>query len=133
MKQTPQQLQQRFNEFNQANPHVYNKIVQMTRDLKSQGHKKIGMQMIFEVLRWRSMMRTNSKDYKLSNDYAAYYSRLIMQQEPDLDGIYTIRENKADWVQHHQTVYENDKYQQRLEEKVEVEQPKAVSWLHDED
>jgi hypothetical protein len=115
MTKTAKQLQAEFNKFHKENPHVYKKIVQMTRDLKAQGHKKIGMQMIFEVLRWRSMMRTTGIDYKLSNSHVAYYSRLIMAQEPDLEDIYTTRESKAE-----------------IHERLSSQPPKAVSWLNED-
>lgn len=87
--------EKKWREFHEANPHVYKKIVQMTRDLKAQGHKKIGMQMIFEVLRWRTMMRTTDNDYKLNNNYCSRYARLIMAQEPDLENIYETRGLKS--------------------------------------
>ncbi len=83
--------EQRFKDFHENNPHVYKKLVQMTNDLKSQGHRKIGMQMLFEVIRWRSMMSTNGDAYKMNNDYCSRYSRMIMENEPELDGIFNTR------------------------------------------
>lgn len=84
-------LDDRFQQFHKDNPHVYDKLVSMTRQLKEKGHKKVGMQMLFEVLRWNSMMRTVSHDYKLNNDYCSRYARLIMDQEQDLEGIFELR------------------------------------------
>lgn len=115
MSKTAQQMQEQFNEFHKNNPHVYRTIVRMTRELKAQGHNKIGMQMIIEVLRWRSMMKTIGDDYKLNNDYASFYSRLIMDNEEDLKDIYPIRTSKTD-----------DEYYINANTQQEV---KAISWI----
>ena len=84
-----------FWEFHDANPNVYKKLVQMTRDLKAQGHSKVGMQMLFEVIRWKSMLRTKSNDYKMNNNYGSRYARLIMDNEADLKDIYETRRLKG--------------------------------------
>lgn len=87
----PSPLDKRFWEFHKQNPHVYDELVKMTRQLKQRGHRKVGMQMLFEVLRWNSMMRTVSNDYKLNNDFCSRYARIIMEREPDLEGIFETR------------------------------------------
>jgi hypothetical protein len=48
--------------------------------------------MLFEVLRWRSGMRTGGDDFRLNNNYHALFARLIMQNEPDLAGLFELRE-----------------------------------------
>ena len=47
-------------------------------------------------VRWVLAMRTNSVDYKINNNYAPFYSRLIMEQEPDLRGMFRLRRSVAD-------------------------------------
>lgn len=85
----------RFREFDEKNPHVYRQLVKMTRDLKAQGHKKIGMQMLFEVIRWRSMMKTTDADFKMNNNYAGRYARKVMSENSDLDGMFELRTLKS--------------------------------------
>jgi hypothetical protein len=89
-------FQERFEEFHRDNPHVYRRLVKLTRDLKGRGHNRIGMRMLWEVLRWQSMMRTlrDEGDYKLNDHYHARYARRIMEQEPDLDGVFELRRLK---------------------------------------
>lgn len=89
------ELEKRFWDFHKDNKHVYTALVRLARQLKDRGHKKIGMQMLFEVLRWQSMIKTTGDVYKMNNDYASRYARLIMDSEPDLDGMFEIRELKA--------------------------------------
>lgn len=91
----PQELtfQERFEEFHRHNPHVYVRLVKLSRELKGRGHDRIGMRMLWEVLRWQSMMRTlrEEGDYKLNDHYHARYARRIMEQEPDLEGVFELR------------------------------------------
>lgn len=85
----------KFREFDEKNPHVYRQLVKMTRDLKAQGHKKIGMQMLFEVIRWRSMMKTSDTDFKMNNNYAGRYARKVMSENSDLDNMFELRTLKT--------------------------------------
>lgn len=85
----------RFREFDAKNPHVYPQLCKLARELKAQGHQKIGMQMLFEVIRWRSMLKTTDTDFKLNNNYAGRYARKVMSENPDLDGIFETRTLKT--------------------------------------
>lgn len=83
----------KFVDFHLTNPHVYTELVRLARDLSDRGHRKIGMKMLFEVLRWQTMMRTtdNHSPFKLNNNYTAHYARLITMGEPDLAQVFEIR------------------------------------------
>lgn len=87
-------IQESFSEFHEANPWVYRDLVKLARDLKNRGRKKIGIGMLFEVLRWNWQMTTAdpNSDFKLNNNYRSRYSRMIMTQERDLEGIFDVRE-----------------------------------------
>jgi hypothetical protein len=81
-----------FWEFHAANPHVYDRLVHLTRQLADRGRRKIGIGMLFEVLRWHHLSTVGDADgFKLNNNYRALYARLIMHHEPDLDGIFELR------------------------------------------
>lgn len=88
-------LDKKFREFHEENPHMYDRLVKMTKQLHSKGHRKVGMQMLFEVLRWQSMIRTTGDKYKINNDYASRYARKIMAEHPELVGIFETREIKS--------------------------------------
>ena len=81
--------------FHLDHPGVYQALVQMARTLKDKGHSKIGIGMLWEVLRWRWMMSAPKGDYKMNNDYRAFYARMIMEKEPDLKGFFNTRESNA--------------------------------------
>lgn len=81
-----------FQAFNEANPHIYDALVNLARDLRIRGHWRIGIGMLFEVLRWQTAMVTTDTAFKLNNNYRSHYARAIMADHPDLDGIFELRE-----------------------------------------
>jgi hypothetical protein len=86
-------IAERFKRFHTNNPIVYEKIVKIAREVKTLGKHKIGMSLIFERLRWLDYIETKDDEpFKLSNDYRAEYSRLVMLQETDLSGVFDIRQ-----------------------------------------
>lgn len=90
---TRSKARKEFIAFHRANPHVYDELVRLARDLKDRGHTKIGIGMLFEVLRWQRMMHTSDphSSFKLNNNYRSRYARRIMRREEDLAGFFEIR------------------------------------------
>lgn len=83
---------EKFEEFHRENPHVYRELRQLALDLVEFGHERIGIGMLFEVLRWQRALRTTDDDFKLNNNYRARYARLLMEREPRLAGKFEIRQ-----------------------------------------
>jgi hypothetical protein len=89
----PGTIQARFERFHRRNPQVYVHLVKQTRRLKAMGHRHISIKMLWEHLRCEWMLKTtDDSEFKLCNDYHSRYARLIMEQEPDLEGIFETRE-----------------------------------------
>ena len=88
----PRTLEQRFRDFHAAHPDVYDELARLARRALADGRKRIGIKMLWEVVRWQHMcMTATDGEYKLNNNYHAFYARLLMRQEPDLRGIFEIR------------------------------------------
>lgn len=81
-----------FLDFHNANPGVYKHLVRLARRARQRGANKIGIGMLFEVLRWQRILETGGDVFKLNNNYRALYARLIMERESDLAGMFEIRE-----------------------------------------
>jgi len=86
-----------FWEFHRRNPEIYRRLRSMARQAKASGKDKYSMRAIWEVLRWR--MNVQSTDvhqtlFRLNDHYPPYYARLLMQQEPDLEGFFETRERR---------------------------------------
>ena len=90
----------RFKRFHAANPHVYENLVKLARDFRSKGsnhNRKLGIGMLYEVLRWNYYLTTEGEEeFKLSNDFRAAYARLIMEQEQDLLDAFNIKQSVID-------------------------------------
>jgi hypothetical protein len=101
VKRTKSNLADRFEDFHQANPDFYESLVERTREyLDATGNDKVGIQAVMEQARWDRQMKTKSADFKVNNDFAAFYARLIMLLEADLDGVFQIRKahEAARWI-----------------------------------
>ena len=87
----------RFLSFHALNPRVYEELVRLAREATGHGHTKIGVRMIWEVMRWNLTIRTFDpfSDFKLNDHYHSRYARLIMIQEPDLFGVFELRQLKS--------------------------------------
>lgn len=90
-------IQQQFELFHEANPWVYEALRRLALDLVRRGRGRIGVKMLFEVLRWhywRSTLDATS-DFKLNNNYHSRYARMLMAHEPLLADAFETRELKA--------------------------------------
>lgn len=96
-EEIPSSLEQRFRDFHEKNPHVYHALVRLARQLLSKGHRRLGIGMLYEVLRWEHKLATQDphSNYKLSDNYRSRYARLIMKQEPDLKGVFSTKELRS--------------------------------------
>lgn len=89
-------IKQNFEQFHNDNPHVLNQLISMLDAAKLVGRRKVGMKQLFEVLRWNQSLSTKASDFKLNNNYTAYYTRLIDKSRPDLGELLTRRSSGAD-------------------------------------
>ena len=83
----------RFEEFHRDHPEIYRELMHLVRQARLRGQKKIGIKMLWEVMRWNRLLR--NEKYELNNNYHSRYARLIMQKEPGLAGIFDTRELKS--------------------------------------
>jgi hypothetical protein len=93
----PRTIQQRFEAFHAANPAVYRKLCELTTDLVAKGRTRLGIGMLWEVLRWHWMMTTAdaASDFKLNDHYRSRYVRLMLAERPEWDGVFELRNLRA--------------------------------------
>ena len=92
-----------FWNFHEANPRVYDLLVRYARQWRlSHPDRPVGIDLIFSRIRWLFDVvltpspygKSTKVDFKLSNNHKPYYSRLIMEKNPDLKGIFVIKKQK---------------------------------------
>jgi hypothetical protein len=90
-------LQERFEEFHRLNPAVLDAITRIATQLKGRGFQRAGMKLIFERLRWLYALQTSGEEYKLNNNYTAFYARLVMHLHPTLEGFFKLRKQRIEY------------------------------------
>lgn len=91
---------EQFESFDQSNPQVYSKIVEIASFMKQNAKKdKYGIGAIWERLRWISDFETDGDQFKLNNNFRAFYARKLMSEHPEFLGFFEIRASIADQEQ----------------------------------
>jgi hypothetical protein len=89
-------IQERFEEFHAAHPEVYTYLLALAREVRHKGYKRYGIGALWERLRWHFQIEEAlGEDFKLNNDFRSRYARKLMQEQPELDGFFEIRELQA--------------------------------------
>lgn len=89
-------IESRFQEFHQKNPDIYIILARLAREAKASGRKKLGVKMLWEVMRWELMIQSSDVEgYKLNNNFPSRYARLLMQQEKDLSSFFELRKLRS--------------------------------------
>lgn len=90
-------ISDKFQAFHEENPRVYAELVSLARKARAKRpNQKIGIGMLYEVLRWNVYLRTQGDEYKLNNDWWSRYARLIEEREPDLRNAFETRALRSD-------------------------------------
>lgn len=93
-RQTPQD---RFKAFHRANPGVWALFRQFAHEAKQAGQTRFSADAILHRIRWHVRIETRSSDgRKINNDFAAYYARMLMADEPEFAGFFELRTTRAD-------------------------------------
>ena len=78
------------------NMNVVNRFEAAAIELKQSARRShYGMSAIMEQLRWHSDVGSPHEPFKLNNNYRSVLARLIMAINPDLSGMFSIRERPA--------------------------------------
>ena len=89
-------LDEKFRKYHEENPEIYSSLVELARHAKCKGHRKLGMKMLFEVVRWQRILQAEDPEgFKINNNFHSRYARLIMEVEPDLQGIFDLRKLRS--------------------------------------
>lgn len=91
---TERSIERNFQRFHAEHADVYAEIVRLCREWRARGRERWSIDGAFEVIRWQrhiASLPDAHEAFKLNNDFRSRYSRMVMEQEPDLAGIFTTR------------------------------------------
>jgi hypothetical protein len=91
-------LQQQFESFHRANPHILSVIIRVALEAKRAGWSHLGIGQIYERLRWLWAIQTQGGEYKLNNNHRSYYARVVMSLVPELSGLFEVRNLRSPYV-----------------------------------
>ena len=81
-----------FWRFHQDNPRVYEMFKRFTFRAIRAGFTHYSAKSICERMRWHTDIETRDEEFRLNNNYTAYYARLFMEDHPQHDGFFRKRE-----------------------------------------
>lgn len=93
------ELSQKFLAYHAANSHVWEAFERFALQAAHAGRRRIGTAMIYERMRWYSMIETNGDPYKINNNYKADYARLFNEKYPQFNEMFPTRERKVKCIQ----------------------------------
>lgn len=89
-------IQAQFEEFHRLNPWVLRALEALTTDYLKRGATRVGIGMLFEVLRWRYVAATEGDEFRLNNNYRSRYTRLLIERHPDWEHLFEVRALRTD-------------------------------------
>jgi|TARA_X000001388_G_C2175889_1_gene101641 hypothetical protein len=82
--------------FHEANPEVWNMFVYFTQEIINKGYENYSVNAIFERIRWeKDMGGDGTNQFKINNNYRAFYARRFMNKHPEYQGFFRTRELKS--------------------------------------
>ncbi|MGW1801670.1 hypothetical protein ACWCQN_38580 [Streptomyces sp. NPDC001984] len=90
-----QSIQERFEAFNALNPWVLRHLEQLTADCVTKGFRRVGIGMLFELLRWRYGQATQGDAFRLNNNFRSRYVRLLIERHTEWAHLFETRALRA--------------------------------------
>ncbi|WP_367132774.1 MULTISPECIES: hypothetical protein [Streptomyces] len=84
-------IQERFEAFHELNPWILDHLETLTADCIARGLPRVGIGMLFEVLRWQYGRATLGEPWRLNNNFRSRYVRRILERHPEWISLFEIR------------------------------------------
>ena len=99
----PTKLKNQWELCKRKNPELLIQLAQLAKELKSYGHKRYSIDGLFHILRWETRTSTGDLGLKINNNHTSFAARELMEQYPELEGFFQLREQRArgNWGQIH--------------------------------
>jgi hypothetical protein len=88
--------QEEFDIFHRNNPQMFALFERFSLAAIKAGREHFGAQTVIERIRWYTDVESHGDQFKINNDYAAFYSRLFEELHPVHKGFFRKRRSVAD-------------------------------------
>jgi len=96
-QRTGKSIPEAFKEFHNKNPKIYHHFKEYFFYLHNRkGWRKVGGKLIMERIRFEVLIMTKGSDFKIDNNFTAYYIRLFIQDYPQYEKCFELRTIKFD-------------------------------------
>ncbi len=85
-----------FEQYHSDNPQVYELFRKYAVMALDRGFTRFSAKAIFERLRWHYSVETSGDEFKLNNNYTAYYARKLMAEDSRFKDFFELRKHKGD-------------------------------------
>jgi len=85
---------QNFEQYDTHHPEIWKQFRDITFRLIFRNVKHYGAKAIFEIIRYHRTIEYGDTDYKVNNNYTAYYARKFMRKFPGHQNFFETREVK---------------------------------------
>lgn len=88
-------LKNRFEKYHADNPHVYEAFRKFALESAAR-RPHFSARAIFHRMRWQTMI-TGNDEFKINNNYSAFYARMFENDYPDLKGFFETRKQQNEF------------------------------------
>ena len=82
--------------WHRLNPHVWRLFEKYSFEAIKSGRENYSAWAVIQRIRWHTTIETQGADFKISNDYIAFYSRLFHVKHPQYDGFFITKKLKGE-------------------------------------
>lgn len=75
-------------QYHAENPQVYARLKKLAYDEKRLGATRLSISRLFELLRFEVISKRTGELFSISNEYKPFYSRLLMEKNSGLAGMF---------------------------------------------
>lgn len=84
-----------FQQYHQANPHLYELYKAIAISLAKQGRRYIGSKFIFEEMRFNHTFQSNNDPFKVNNNFAPHFARKFVLEYPQYGHLFKFKPLKG--------------------------------------
>ncbi len=85
-----------LDEFHRRNPGVYRAFKRLSFKAFCAGRRTLSASLITEVIRWETYLKTEGDEYKINNNFRAFYVRKFKKDYPRVGACFRTRASEAD-------------------------------------
>jgi hypothetical protein len=92
-----EEMREQVTAYHKQHPEVFQMFEEFTFQMINRGFKNYSSKAIFERIRWEKDAGGNGESqFKIGNNYAAFYGRRFMRKHPQHDGFFRTRKQTSE-------------------------------------